>query len=381
MIWVQFFLSEVRDDVSKGIFSWDLRVAHALWKLKNIPSLLIRISTKNDRYLITVKYIKVSQKWGSYGVIAIDLCHRIGEILKRIRQYDKDIVLYIHEWKALNSLLLLKCLSKGSDPVILQQHSTPNFLYRIVQARRAGKLHSELFYRMLSRWELKLLRSEAVKAIYPLNKLERRLYAEFLPDKIVRINTMGVFFPEEPPRKKVGDKISIAYVGPLVYNSWKGGDLIVKFFKGRGAQLLNKLRVVLAGPGDPALCNLAKKVGLECLGYLRNPDVLKLMREVDVLIWPVSRRVYWGGIGVTPIEAFASNTPVASPTLIHHEGNVSQLGWLLPWRENEVAVMDKLYHILLSLVEGGVDKEPYHEGKRFYDWQIIIDKMLSDVGR
>ena len=381
MIWIHFFLSEVEDDFIRGRFSWDLRLAYALWKIKRIPSVLIRVSNKSERYSFSIKYFKFSEKYGSYGIITINLCDKVKEILSSIKEYDREVVLYVHEWRALNSLLLLNCLRKINEPIILQQHVTANFIYRMNNAHKAGKWYSALFYRYLSNWEFNLLKSDAVKAIYFLNKLERNLYRELFPEKIVRINTMGVFFPDKPPRKEEKERVHVAYIGPLVRNSWRGGDLVVKFFKTRGANLLKKVNVIFAGLSDLSLCKIISDLGMNCLGYLRYKEILKIMKNSDILLWPASRTVYWGGIGVTLMEAFANDTPVASPTLINHEGNISPLGWLLPWREYESLVMDRLYEIITLILEDKAKKHPFYEGKRYYDWEVIIDKMISDAKR
>lgn len=379
-IFIHFLPHTLDSGLNESLFyGWHLRFAHAIYKVKRVPNLLIRLkNVGKPEFVIGVRYLPVWRRLGlSFGYVGLNTCSRIKSVLREARELYEEPVVVVHEWKALNSLILLKCISEEKDvSVILQQHHLPPFIY--LYYIRKGKKLSSHFYKNMFKIEYKLLKKTAtIKAIYVLNKIEKELYGEIYRDKIVRISTMGTWFSEKPLRRLFSR--NLIYVGPITLNSHKGGDVLIKYF------IKRKLRekgfsLYLIGPFTESICRFARIHGIDCLGVLPNWEVHKYLSRSSLFVWPASKSIVWGGIGVSPMEAFAHDVPVASPTLIHHTGKIERLGWVLPWRE---AGEEKVFKALDEVLEAynAEAKEPYEEGRSFYDWHAIIDKVFFDIKR
>lgn len=360
----------------RDFYGWHLRLAFALYRYGRIPSIILRLKKSSEpSYVVGVSYVKLSKRLGlSFGYLGVDLCSTVRDILKKLLNRH-EVVVYVHEWKALNSLRLISCLCnlKGVH-IVAQQHHLPPFPYRSLRKKSSM---SRYIYRLLFEYEHNVLFGcNNLKIIYVLNDVERRLYSELYPDKIVRINTMGVDFPEAKVRRELEEK-EITYVGPITFNSHRGGDLLIKYFLKHRKDNIFKLK--LMGPADERLCSFASSKGIRCLGKVHNSIVKRELQKSSLFIWLASKETYWGGLGVSPMEALSFNVPVASPTLIHHMGDKDRLGWVLPWREaGEEKVFSCVDNILDELMEGK-QKEPYEEGKKHYDWRVIIDRIISDI--
>lgn len=356
---------------------WHVRLAYALYKTKKIPSILVRLKNKKEpEFVIGIKYITLNKRLGvSFGYLGLNICDKLKYLIEEIRKIDKDIIVYIHEWKALNSLIAIKCLSSIRDIVIiLQQHHLPPYAYLhyLKKQRRSSLLYKFLYY-----YEYKLLlKNSNIKVIYVLNKIEKNIYTSLFNDKIVRIQTMGVMFPDKKPETPL-NKHQIIYVGPITLNSYRGGDLLIKYFIKRNLRDRG-FNLTMIGPADRRLCEYARTHGIDCKGVLAHSQVIRELKNASIFIWPASKTVFWGGIGVSVMEAFASNIPVASSTLIHHEGNIEKLGWILPWREvGEYEIFKSLDAVLEEFLNKKI--EPYDEAKPYYDWRFIVNKILKDI--
>lgn len=372
MIFIHFLPHDLPSELDETKFyGWHVRLAHALYRTKKIPSILVRLKSRpKPEYVAGISYIELDRRRGpSYGFLGINTCKVMSSILKRVE--GEDVVIYIHEWKALNSLVLLRCIKDHDVVVVVQQHHIPPLLFKYLTKKWLSKwLYKSLFY-----LEYKLLSSSNVKVIYTLNKFERDFYSELFRDKIVKIGTMGTWFPTTETRKDFGEFVDVVYVGPLYVGSAKGGDVVLKYFLRRRDQ---RLRLFLIGPSEHNLCQYANSRGAFCLGPRPNFEVLNILKRAHLFVWVASREIYWGGIGVSVMEATAYNTPAASPTLIHHPGDIDRLGWIIPWREaGEDVIYRKLDLILESLKSE--KKEPYREAIQYYDWNKVVERILNDI--
>lgn len=147
------------------------------------------------------------------------------------------------------------------------------------------------------------------------------------------------------------------------------------------ARLLRKYgyKTCIAVLGEIMDTTLAQKLrespGVKLLGFLPHTEALKVISSADLYILPARKQCYYGGIGVSIIEALALNIPVVSPTLEHVPDSkaIRHLGIRTEWvnRTN----LGKFVKSVITALDNKTTFSPRQYSRKFYDIRIMVQNI------
>jgi glycosyltransferase involved in cell wall biosynthesis len=244
----------------------------------------IVITKSENKFLKLLKYLRFFQK-----TIYLSLTSN----------YDLIYVHYINH--SLLPLLLIKSMIK--KPIIANAHGSDLFY-----EKKTSKFLSYFTRKIIDTLSLLVVPSQYFKekAIEELN---------ISPGKIFISPSGGINFDKFKPLRSnaITNKniLTIGYLGRI--DPQKGYDKVLEAIK-----ILNDENVPLKfiiGGGGSEVNQLKKQVArynlenmVDYIGFVSHGDVPQFMNDIDVLIFPSSRK--GESLGLVPIEALACGTPV-----------------------------------------------------------------------
>jgi len=357
-------LGKIAEEANLG---WHFRSAKAIKKHSKLDCECLRPSGQNNWITRTVDGVKVTLAPTAVPPLSGKLW-KWNEISPAMASYTKaklrttEILPYIHEYRALNSGILLDELK--DTPMILQHHGSrpPTLrLERRVDVRGFGR-----GVRSLPTIFRERLLKKAAGAFLVLNKVEKEYLEQLGVNAAVKVRTMGVDFEEITPaspeekvnlRKSLGlqeDSIVVtSYVGLFreAFPEMKGAHDIAKIHQKLRTVFGDKIQLIATGVCKRVALDLRKK-GILADEFLPHKAFTEIVRSSDVYFLPASSSYYYGGLGVAIMEALAAGVPAVSPTLIHlptHD-EVKYIGINTRWVDNE-ADLDVFIKNLIVAIE------------------------------
>ncbi|WP_222830664.1 glycosyltransferase family 4 protein [Desulfurococcus mucosus] len=230
---------------------------------------------------------------------------------------------YIHEYRALNSELVVRRLT--DHPVILQHHgSSPPSLSRLMNpspfsvAKELSKIKREGLLRKIH------------GVFFVVNIREKKYLEEVLGvEARVLFRTMAVDFEKlRPPaweevqrfREALGIPLDavvlVSYVGIFREEAsfLKGLHYIPVIWKMLRKEYGGRIVIVLTGVSG-RWRDMLREMGIRVYGFLPHQEFLRFLSTSDIYFFPATGG-YYGGPGVAVMEAMALGKPVVSPTFL-----------------------------------------------------------------
>jgi glycosyltransferase involved in cell wall biosynthesis len=121
------------------------------------------------------------------------------------------------------------------------------------------------------------------------------------------------------------------------------------------------------------------------ISYLtKTKDFINVVRCSDLYFLPATSAYYFGGVGVSIMEALAAGLPVVSPTLVHfpEKTNVKHIGILTPWLDSE-RDLKKFVELLVYAVESIDQFKPLEireVARKYYSWESFVNDVEQTLG-
>ncbi|MCX8205360.1 MAG: glycosyltransferase [Candidatus Nezhaarchaeota archaeon] len=277
-------------------------------------------------------------KWGEISPSMTRLCRELVE--------KNDCVPYVHEYRSLNSELIMRQLE--NYPMILQHHgSRPPIPLNMISVNPLGAIKE------LSKAKRERLLKRVRGAIFVLNKAEKAYLEDVLDVKaMVKIRTMAVDFnelkiPSDDEKMRLRRRsqlpedavIVCSYVGVFKeeVGTMKGAHLIAKIWKGLHRRVERPMAMVVTGLPTYWVKEL-RSLGIKAYSLLpHHKNFLEIIAASDIYFLPATSSYYYGGPGVAIMEALAMGKPAVSPSLIHfpEKDRVKHLGIATPFVDDE----------------------------------------------
>lgn len=272
---------------------------------------LARNSTQKSRFLnvngIKVRYFKNISNTLAWRHKIFVSPGMLSIVKEGIRQFD---IIHLHEYRTFQNIIIHHYAKKYGIPYVLQAHGS---LPRIIAKQFFKKLY-DMF------WGYKLLRD--ADGLIAISEEEINQYKEtgIINEKLLFLIYNGINaekFKNLPNYGQFKQKYyiegkMILYLGRI--NKTKGVDFLVKTFSRLVREIDKEISLVIAGPDDGDKKKIEKMIESLNLGdkvkftdYLNEKDKLSAYVDADLFVHTVR---YMGGVGITPLEAILSNTPV-----------------------------------------------------------------------
>jgi glycosyltransferase involved in cell wall biosynthesis len=376
-------------------WGWHFRSAKALREHANHRVVCVRPNERGaDWFYRTVEDVPLvltptsrfspSVKFWKYSEFSPQMASYVYRLTSK-----HDYIPYIHEYRALNSQLVMRKLIEYQ--MVLQHHGS-----------RPPIESSSSPLPLLKSWsnlrKKKLLR-RAKGVIFVLNKAEKSYLEDVLGvEAMVKVRTMGADFEELKPmseegkrrlRREIGVPEEGVVLGTFVgvfgdeLGAVKGAHLLARVWK----ELLRRLRgisMIVTGLGASWVKEL-RTLGVKTYGLLPYEEYLRLLKAWDIYFLPATSGLYYGGVGVAVMEAMALGNRVVSPTLIHfpERDKVHRLGALTPFVNNENELMtflDNLVYVIENLEAFG-PSEIRSLARKYYSWESFAEAFEEALKR
>lgn len=374
----------------KDFDGWHLRTARAIRRYAGVESILINpgdfrkpiLKIIDSFPVIFVPYRDLNiipiHRWGhvsfSWGEIIMRIIHRISKYVDRV-------YLLIHAPRAFNSMIAYMAAKAAGANIVLQHHGEKNYYYYLLRSVEEGIRNPVkiLDYYLMHLIDCRMARESVV--VYSLAGYDVKYYREICRARS-RLSTMGVFFEDiRPSRERCCDKVkNLVYVGGLYRNDLKGSDILVRIYKAIGG-IKSGYKLTIVGPiKDPVLYSIAKSNGIIFTRKIANKDVIRIISENDAYVLTARKALYWGGVGVAPMEALALNLPVVSPTLSHiPKEDRAMMGITIPWADT-VSFQDLVILFRKSLEYLETSRlSPRVYAAKYFDWRNIVEGYRRDL--
>jgi len=290
---------------------------------------------------------------------------------------------YIHEYRALNSELIVRRLLGEEVPMVLQHHgSAPP---RLKFSSSFGLVKD------LSKIRRERLLNKVRGAIFVLNEAEKEYLEDCLAvEATVKVRTMAIDFNRLKPvsdeeRMELKRSLKLpedavvlcTYVGVFreEFSTVKGAHLIAKIWKHVRSEVNERSAMIVTGLGENVV-NDMRRLGIKAYSFLPPEEYLRLVKASDVYFLPATSAYYYGGIGVAIMEALALGKPVVSPTLIHlpERECIKHVGFLTPFVDDERALkifVEGLEYVMRNLSSFKAERIRQIAYK-YYSWQSFV---------
>jgi glycosyltransferase involved in cell wall biosynthesis len=301
----------------------------------------------------------------------------------------RGFIPYIHEYRALNSELVIKRVIETS--MILQHHGSlppirPRLENPLILVKELSKLKRERYLKRVNGF------------FFVLNKHEKHYLENMLNvNAEVVIRTMAVDFNELKPlsieekvsiRRNIGiDEdaiVLITYVGVFgeEFSGMKGAQYLFKIWRELRSRFKDRVVVIVTGVGEPYL-SLLRNAGVLAYKILPHRDYVKLVAASDVYFLPATSSYSYGGIGVAVMEALAMGIPVVSPTLreFPEPEHVKDIGMTTRYVNDENALKGFI-DALVYVVECRSHYRPWvirELGRKYYSWESFVRDFNNAV--
>ncbi len=231
----------------------------------------------------------------------------VASVIGREQSFD---LIHAHDWLAYPAGIAAKEVS--GKPLVIHVHATD-------YDRSGGKVNPDVY-------AIEKRGMDAADKIITVSNLTRRIVIEkyHIPaGKVVTVynavepqkKIAGNGFKAGPEREKI-----VTFLGRITMQ--KGPEYYIEA-AGLVLSRMRNVRFVMAGSGDMLnrMIRLAasKKImdRFHFTGFLKGPDVFKMLRQSDVYIMPSVSEPF----GISPLEAMQSNVPV----IISHQSGVAEI--------------------------------------------------------
>jgi glycosyltransferase involved in cell wall biosynthesis len=375
-------------------YGWHFRTAKALAKYGGFLTVAARPNNFNKWDLKVVNNVVVilapalsvspSERIWKWSDVSLPLAGFVRNFVKH------DFVPYIHEYRTLNSEMILRKIIDYN--VILQHHGTlpPTkiiFDDPLRTLKELNKLRRDLYLRKVK------------GAVFVLNKYEEFYLREVLNvEAEVKIRTMAIDFNELKPlseKEKIGVRKSIGvesdeillttYVGVFreEFGEIKGAHHVFRIWREVKKHFANKVKMIVTGIGEPYL-SLLRKAGVMAYRFLPYKDFTKITGASDAYFLPATSGYKYGGIGVAVMEAMALGVPVVSPKLkeFPEPSYVKEIGASTNYVDDENSLKEFI-DALTYVIENREHYKPSvirELGRRYYSWESFV-RDFDDVAR
>ena len=374
-------------------FGWHFRSALALKKYGSFNSVATRPNADQSWVIKKVSSVPViltpsinlspSNKIWKWSFISPNLINLVKYFVKKL-----DYIPYIHEYRTLNSELIIKSLI--DYPMILQHHgSTPPRAKDILSIDPVNSLKS------FSKFRRESILKKVRGAIFVLNRYEKNYLESLGVDAFIRIRTMAVDFNDlKPPsidernelRRSWGlsedSIVLLSYVGVFgeEFSHMKGAHLIVRLWRDL-RRYSNKIILVITGVGEN-IAEVYNKLGVKAYTLLSHNKFIELIKVSDIYFL-MATPDYYGGAGVAIMEALALGKPVVSPTLNEYPELIKTLGINVPYIASE-----KDYRTFLDSLIQIIENLDNYDGlyvrdlaRKYFSWESFVKDFIDTVKR
>lgn len=372
---------------------WQFRSARALAKYGNYETIAVRPGIDRENAVKVIDNVTVvltpsinlspSRRIWKWSRVSTALAEFVRGAVKR------DFLPYIHEYRALNSELVIRRVV--DYPMILQHHgSHPPSGFNL---RNPLGLTKEFSKRRRDNY-LRKVRG----VFFVLNKREKHYLEETLNvDAKAIVRTMAVDFNELKPlskeerisaRKSIGiseDAIAlITYVGVFgeEFGGIKGTQYLFRILRELRLRFGDKVAMIVTGVGEPYATAL-RRIGAITYRLLPHRDYVKLVAATDVYFLPATSGYSYGGIGVAIMEALAMGIPVVSPTLrdFPEQDRVKDLGIMTRYIDDEEALREFI-GALMYVIENRGRYRPWvirELARKYYSWESFVNEFNNAI--
>ncbi|CCC81994.1 glycosyltransferase [Thermoproteus tenax Kra 1] len=293
----------------------------------------------------------------------------------------EEYVPYIHEYRALNSELIIRSLI--DRPLILQHHGARP------PTRRLGLSPIDMI-KEVSKLKRESLLKKVKGVIFVVNIREKEYLEDILGvDAEVVFRTMAVDFdrlkppsPEEKERireelKMPKDAVVVAsYMGVFGEEAGyiKGARLAPLIWRWLRDRYGDKAAMVVTGVSGRSL-ELYRRLGITAYPYLPHAEFIKIVKASDVYILPATPG-YYGGPGVAVMEAMALGKPVVASTFLEmpRETMPSIGAVAAPYinTERDLAIFLRKLEYVIDNIN---DYDPWHirsEAYKVFSWHSFV---------
>lgn len=282
-------------------------------------------------------------------------------------------VVHLHNFRSYQNSVACKYTKKYDIPYVLQAHgSTP----RMIEKKRLKWLFDVVFGYKILKDANRVIAVSKEEAGY-----DKQMGAN--DEKIsVIYNGMDIeSFKNLPRYGKFKKKFCIngkmiLYLGRI--NKSKGIDFVIKAFS-KLVEEVNNIIMVVAGSDDgykPELEKLIQKLDLndkiKFTGFVDEKDKKSAYVDADLFVHTVR---YMGGVGLTPLEALLSSTPVIVTDECGEVIKEMNAGYLVKYGDVN-ALKEKMKSVIENPGEG---KEMVERGERYIRENFMWDEVVRKV--
>lgn len=303
--------------------------------------------------------------------------HRLFLPIRMISAIRKDIanfdIIHIHGFRGVQDVITHHYAPKYNIPYVLHGHGS---IPRSVSKKGIKRIFDVLFgYRIIR---------DASKLI-AVSKEEGEHYKQMGAgsEKIsVIYNGMDIESFKNLPkyerfRKKYGiNGRMILYLGRI--NKSKGIDFAIRAFS-KLIEEVDDVILVIAGPDDgykTELEKLMEKLNIrdkvKFTGHVNEDDKISAYVDADLFVHTVR---YMGGVGLTPLEAILSGTPVIVTEECGEVIKEAKCGYLVEYGDIE-GLKEKMKWVIENPEEG---EEMVERGKWYIEENLTWDKVVRRV--
>ena len=287
-----------------------------------------------------------------------------------IKNFD---VVHLHDFRSYQNSVVYKYTKKYGIPYVLQAHgSTP----RMIKKKRLKWLFDVAFgYKILKDADRVIAVSkEEAEYDKQMGANDGKVSVIYNGMDIESFKTLPIYgkFKKE---FGINGKM-ILYLGRI--NKSKGIDFVIKAFSKLVGEV-NNIILVIAGSDDgykPELEKLIQKLDLndkiKFTGFVDEKDKISAYVDADVFVHTVR---YMGGVGLTPLEAILSGTPVIVTDECGEVIKEMNAGYLVEY-EDVNALKEKMKSVIENPGEG---KEMVERGKRYIRENFMWDEVVRKV--
>lgn len=290
-------------------------------------------------------------------------------LIDHIKNFD---VVHLHNFRSYQSTVVYKYTKKYGIPYVLQAHgSTP----RIGKKRLKWLCDVAFGYNILKDADRMIAVSkEEAEYDKQMGANDGRIsviYNGIDVESFKSLPMYGKFKKEFGITGKM-----ILYLGRI--NKSKGIDFVIKAFS-KLVEEVNNCILVIAGSDDgykPELEKLIEKLNLndkiKFTGFVDEKDKISAYVDADVFVHTVR---YMGGVGLTPLEAILSGTPVIVTDECGEVIKKINAGYLVKYGDIN-ALKEKMKSVIENPGEG---KEMVERGKRYIGENFMWDEVVRKV--
>ena len=398
--------SPVKGKIAEELgWGWHFKTAKALAKYGGFQTIAMRPSGSGKlivKYVYDVPVILaptirplISNRLWKWKEISPMLAHITKELVSKY-----DYVPYIHEYRALNSELIMRKLA--NYPMILQHHGSIPI---------AGYLLSRdllLSLKELSKARREKLFRRVKGAFFVLHEMEKNYLEDIIGvEAMVRIRPLAVDFDElKPPTSEEKFELRrkwsvpqnaitlISYVGVFKekVSGIKGLHIIPriwKFLRNAYSSQNTKVILIVTGIEDEDLRHRFILAGIRAYGYLPHKRFIELLKLSDVLLMIATPAYMYGIAGsVTFMEALALGIPIIGPALLFlpEKTSVKYLGIPTSFIDSNSALrefLNKLVYILNNIESFQRRRDIIRQtAHKYYSWEAFLrdfDETLRKI--